>query len=47
MHQGSGAIYVEMHLIPVSQEGLDESYVTATIHAGAVWGAWEMLVLKT
>lgn len=47
MHQGFEGIYVEVHLVPVSQESLDESYVTATIHAGAVWGAWETLLFKT
>ena len=46
-HQDSEAIYVEVHLVPVSQDSLDESYVTATIPAEAVGGAWEMLVLKT
>ena len=47
MHQGTEAVYVEVHLIPVFQESLDKSYITATIHAGAAGGTWEMLVLKT
>lgn len=46
-HQDSEAICVEVHLVPVSQESLDESYVTATICAEAAWGPWETLVLKT
>ena len=45
-HQGYEATYVEEHLVAVSHESLDERCVTANIHAVAVWGAWETLVLK-